>query len=190
MIGDEEMRQPDNELVSLAAAGDTAAFEEIYKRYRRFVYGVALRMTRNPADAEDLAQESFITLMRKLGSFRGEAAFTTWLCRLTINQVLMHFRHRRARPEGQMGELPEHTKGRTGDTCSSSVYGRLAIEQAVAALPPGYQAAFILHDIEGYEHKEIARLMRYSTGNSKSQLHRARAKLRALLSNQTPVLQT
>ncbi len=184
--------QLDNELVSRAVKGDTAAFEEIHRRYRRLVYAIALRMTGNPADAEDLAQDSFIALMQKMGSFRGEASFTSWLYRLTINQVLMHFRRRKYRPEDQTfdGRMPERSAGGAVTARSFAVLDRIAIDRAVSALPPGYRAVFILHDIEGYEHKEIAQMMGCRVGTAKSQLHRARAKLRALLSNQSPVLQT
>ncbi|MBV9959944.1 MAG: sigma-70 family RNA polymerase sigma factor [Acidobacteria bacterium] len=185
MTENEKVQQPVNELVSRAAKGDMAAFEEIHRRYRRFVYAAALRMTGNPADAEDLAQESFIVLMQKIGSFRGEAAFTTWLYRLTVNQVLMYLRRRKCRPEDQTsdGNMPEYRSGGAGTVNSSAVLDRLAIERAVGALPPGYRSAFILYDVEGYQHKEIARIMGCEIGTAKSQLHRARAKLRRLLSN-------
>lgn len=189
----EEMKskQPDRELARLAAEGDAAAFEEIHSRYRRLVYSIALRMTRNPADAEDLTQESFISVLRKIGSFRGEAAFSSWLYRLTVNQVKMHFRRLKSRPEGQTsgGELPERGASYEGDPDSRQVIDRLAIEKAVRRLPPGYRAAFILYDVAGYEHKEIGQLLGYSVGNSKSQLHGARAKLQKLISAQSPALQ-
>ena len=192
MNGDAKSRRPDHELARLAAGGDAAAFEEIHNRYRRLVYGIALRMTGNTADAEDLTQESFLSLLRRIGSFRGEAAFTSWLHRLTINQVLMHFRRRRSRPEDQTpdGAVPERGARGARDGSPSPVVDRIAVERAVGALPPGYRAAFILHDVEGYEHDEIARMLGCNAGTSKSQLHRARAKLRGMLANATPVLQT
>lgn len=184
MGGNEKMRQPDSELVRRAAKGDVAAFEEIYRRYRRLVYAITMRMTGNPADAEDLTQKSFFALAQKIGSFRGEAAFASWLYRITVNQVLMYFRRRKSRPEDQTrdGFLPEYRSGGAVTINPSAVLDRLAIERAVNALPPGYQATFILHDIEGYEHKEIARMMGCEAGTAKSQLHRARARLRTLLS--------
>ena len=191
MIPDEKSGWTDKELTHLAAAGDAAAFEEIYRRYRRLVYAVALRMTGNSADAEDLTQDSFISVLRKIGSFRGEAAFSSWLYRLTVNQVNMHFRRLRSRPEAQTsdGELPERGASFEPDLDSRQVIDRLAIEKAVRRLPPGYRAAFILHDVAGYEHQEIGRLLGYSVGNSKAQLHRARAKLQKLISAQSPALQ-
>jgi RNA polymerase sigma-70 factor (ECF subfamily) len=181
--------QQDTELARLAAGGDADAFEEIHRRYRQLVYAVALRMTGNPADAEDLTQESFLSLLRRIGSFRGESAFTSWLYRLTTNQVLMHFRRRRARPEEQAGEATWRA-ARAGRDAAASGVDRVAVERAVGALPPGYRAAFLLHELGGYEHAEIARFMGCNAGTSKSQLHRARAKLRELLTPPTPVPQT
>jgi RNA polymerase sigma-70 factor, ECF subfamily len=184
--------QTDKELARLAAEGDTEAFEEIHRRYRRLVYALALRMTGNEADAEDLTQESFLSVLRSIGSFRGEAAFATWLYRLVTNQVKMHFRYRKSRPEDQTadGKMPERatSNGRRADT--SPVIDRLAIERAMRKLPPGYRKAFILHDVKGYEHGEIARLLRCKTGTSKSQLHKARVNLRELLSARVPARQS
>ena len=192
MNNEAKSNRPDNELARLAAEGDAAAFEELHRRYRRLVYAVAFRMTGNPADAEDLTQDSFLSLLRRIGSFRGEAAFTLWLRRLTINQVLMHFRRRKCRPEDLTadGETPEPKIGTTRTFSQTSVLDRIAIERAVNALPKGCRATFILHDVEGREHNEIARQMNRTVGNSKSQLHKARAKLRELLSCPAPVLQT
>jgi RNA polymerase sigma-70 factor, ECF subfamily len=174
----------DNELARLAAEGDTAAFEELHRRYHRFVYAVAFRMTCNTADAEDMTQESFLSLLMRVGSFRGEAAFTLWLRRLTINQVLMHFRRKKSRPEDLTadGETPEPKAGARHFSQNSHV-DRIAIERAVQSLPKGCRAAFILHDVEGREHTEIARLTKRTAGNSKSQLHKARTKLRELLTS-------
>ena len=113
MIRDDNSNRPDEELARLAANGDAAAFDEIYMRHRRFVYSLAVRMTGNQADAEDLTQESFVSVLRRVGSFRGEASFTTWLYRLPSNQVKMHFRYRSSRPETQTsdGEIPERWPG-------------------------------------------------------------------------------
>lgn len=183
--------QPDIELARRAGAGDAEAFEELHRRYRRLVYSIALRMTGDCADAEDLTQDSFLSLFKKIGGFRGDSTFATWLHRLTTNQVLMHFRRRRCRPEDQTadGEMPEPQAARPFG--SIPVVERIAIEKAIDALPAGYRAAFILYDVEGYEHAEIARLMNYSEGNSKSQLHKARARLREMLTQRTtPALQT
>lgn len=193
MIPDENSNRPDEELVRLAADGNAAAFDEIYSRHRRFVYNLAVRMTNNQADAEDLTQESFVSVLRRVGSFRGEASFTTWLYRLVINQVKMHFRYRSARPEMQTsdGEIPERWPGVASRTDpAKQLIDRLAIEKAVRTLPPGYRAAFILHDIQGYKHEEAARLRGRTAGTSKSQLHKARASLRTVLSGRSPALPT
>jgi RNA polymerase sigma-70 factor (ECF subfamily) len=191
MNKDERSSWPDHELARLAAAGDAAAFEEIHRRYHRFVYRVALHMTGNPADAEDMTQESFLSLLLRIGSFRGEGAFTLWLRRLTINQVLMHFRRRKCRPEDLTadGETPEPVADGVNPFTQTSLLDRIAIERAVAALPKGYRTTFILHDVEGREHGEIARLMNRTAGNSKSQLHQARLRLRELLLCPAPALQ-
>jgi RNA polymerase sigma-70 factor, ECF subfamily len=193
MILDEKSNRPDEELARLAADGDAAAFDEIYSRHRRFVYNLALRMTGNQADAEDVAQESFLSVLRRVGSFRGEALFTTWLYRIAMNQVNMHFRYRSSRAERQTsdGEIPERWQGSVRRTDpAKQLIDRLRIEQAVRMLPTGYRAAFILHDIQGYTHEEAGQLSGHTAGTSKSQLHRARASLRAELSGRSPVLQT
>ena len=176
----------DYELAQRAAGGDMSAFEQIYQRHHRRVYSLCLRMTQNPPEAEDLTQEVFIQLFRKLGSFRGESAFTTWLHRLTVNQVLMYFRKRSVRDEKttEDGETPDQIVAGTENPMTMPIVDRLALDKAIAQLPPGYRTVFILHDVEGYEHEEIGRIMRISTGTSKSQLHKARMKLRNLLRQQ------
>jgi RNA polymerase sigma-70 factor (ECF subfamily) len=173
----------DHALAQAAATGDAPAFEELYARHHRRVYSLCLRMTGNTAEAEDLAQEAFIQLYRKIGSFRGESAFTTWLHRLTVNQVLMHFRKKGVRLEQttEDGDVPVQIVKGTENPHHMPVVDRIALERAVAKLPPGYRAVFVLHDVEGHEHEEIARLLGCSVGTSKSQLHKARMKLRGLL---------
>ena len=181
----------DEALARMAADGNALAFDEIYRRHRSFVYNVALRMTRNAADAEDLTQESFFLVFRRIGSFRGEALFTTWLYRLVVNRVKMHFRSRSSRPEMQTSyeEIPWTTVPHHIDPAEQFT-DRLAIDKAVRMLPPGYRTAFILHDVEGYKHEDAARLSRHTVGASKSQLHKARASLRTLLCGRAPALQT
>ena len=170
-------------LTRQAAGGDMNAFEGLYERHSRRVYSLCLRMTGNPTEAEDLVQEVFIQLFRKIGSFRGESAFTTWLHRLTVNQVLMHFRKRGVRLEQttEDGETPVQVVKGTENPNSMPVVDRIALDKAISKLPPGYRAVFTLHDIEGHEHEEIARMLGCSVGTSKSQLHKARMKLRGLL---------
>jgi RNA polymerase sigma-70 factor (ECF subfamily) len=176
----------DFELAQRAAAGEMFSFEQIYQRHHRRVYSLCLRMTQNPPEAEDLTQEVFIQLFRKIGSFRGDAAFTTWLHRLTVNQVLMYFRKRSVRDEKttEDGETPEEIVPGTENYQKMPIIDRLALNKAIAALPNGYRTIFLLHDVEGYEHEEIAKMLNLSVGTSKSQLHKARMKLRVLLRQQ------
>jgi len=176
----------DHLLAQKAAEGDVQAFEELYVRHNRRVYSLCLRMTGNTAEAEDLTQESFIQLFRKIGSFRGDSAFTTWLHRLTVNQVLMHFRKKNVRVEKTTdeGEMPVQVVRGTEDPTRMPVVDRIALDRAVAQLPPGYRMVFVLHDVEGHEHEEIARMLGVAVGTSKSQLHKARMKLRGLLRQQ------
>jgi RNA polymerase sigma-70 factor (ECF subfamily) len=173
----------ESELVAQSAAGDTDAFGKLYEMHRRRVYSLCLRMLGNPADAEDMTQEVFIQVYRKIGSFRGEAAFTTWLHRLTVNQILMHFRKRNVRLEmtTEEGDLKDIVQPGTERPRAMPIVDRIALEQAIAQLPAGYRAVFLLHDVEGYEHEEIARMLDCSVGTSKSQLHKARMKLRKIL---------
>jgi RNA polymerase sigma-70 factor (ECF subfamily) len=177
---------PDFELCQRAAGGDIAAFEIVYQRYHRRTYSLCLRMTGSQTEAEDLTQEVFIQLFRKVGSFRGDSAFSTWLHRLTVNQVLMHFRRRSFKNEkvSDDGEMPEQTVQGTSNPNRMPVVDRIALKKAIAELPNGYKNVFILHDVEGYEHEEVARMMGISIGTSKSQLHKARLKLRGLLLQQ------
>lgn len=177
---------PDLALCQKAGAGSLAAFEMIYQRYHRRTFSLCLRMTNSQTEAEDLTQEVFIQLFRKIGSFRGDSAFSTWLHRLTVNQVLMHFRRRSVKNEktSDDGEVPEQTVHGTANPNKMPVIDRIALKNAIAELPNGYRNVFVLHDVEGYEHEEVARMMGISVGTSKSQLHKARLKLRGLLIKQ------
>ena len=175
------------EAIRLANHGDTAAFEFIYRLYRRHVYGICLRMVRDPVKAEDLAQESFALVLRKIHTFRGEAAFSTWLYRLTTNVVLMSFRQQGPKftsLEEVTTAINEDTTDPIGgmpDVRVSDLVDRISLKSAINMLPPKRKAVFILHDVEGYRHCEIAKILRCSVGNSKAQLHRARQRLRAVL---------
>src|SRR5215467_603805 len=143
-------------------------------------------MTGDPAEAEDLAQEAFLQLFRKIATFRGESAFSTWLHRLVVNAVLMHLRKK------GLQQVPLEDTDNSQEDAVKREYGdddrrllgavdRLALARAIEQLPPGYRSVFVLHDVEGYEHNEIAQIMDCSVGNSKSQLHKARMKLRERL---------
>jgi len=178
----------DYELSQASSKGDMAAFEEVYNRHHRRVYAICLRMLKNANEAEDLTQDVFIQLHRKIGSFRGDSAFTTWLHRLTVNQVLMHFRKRTVKMEKvtDEGETPVQIVKGSEKPSRMPVVDKIAIENAIKELPNGYRNVFILHDIEGFEHEEVARILGCSVGTSKSQLHKARLKLRKLLQRKAP----
>jgi len=174
------------EAIERAKQGDAEAFESLYHLHKRRVYSLCLRMTANTAAAEDLTQEAFLQLFRKIGTFRGESAFSTWLHRMAVNVVLMQLRKKglavvplEETIESE-DESPRKEPGAEDVRLAGSI-DRLQLEHAIAALPPGYRAVFLLHDVEGYEHNEIARIVGCSIGNSKSQLHKARMKLRDLL---------
>ena len=173
----------DYDLTQAASKGNMAAFEEIYQRHHRRVYSICLRMLQNAFEAEDLTQDVFIQLYRKVGSFRGDSAFTTWLHRLTVNQVLMHFRKRNVKFEKttEEGETPEQIVTGTDNPFKMQIVDKMALENAIEQLPAGYKNVFVLHDVEGFEHEEVARILGCSVGTSKSQLHKARLKLRKLL---------
>jgi RNA polymerase sigma-70 factor, ECF subfamily len=178
--------------VQLAAAGDMKAFEELYRQYYRRVYCLCLRMTRNVSRAEDLTQDVFVQLFRKLKTFRGEASFVTWLHRLTINEVLMHFRKPAVKAEQttEDGTAPTRIVGGTENPLRMSLIDRISLDEALERLPPGYRTVFILHDVEGYEHEQIGKMLGCAVGTSKSQLHKARMKLRSLLRKRTSARQT
>lgn len=177
-----------SEIVRRAQMGDSAAFESIYQRHASRVYALCLRMLRDPVEAEDLAQEVFLQLFRKLHTFRGESAFSTWLHRLTVNVVLMHLRKKSppivsVEPTvDQDDEIhPATTEVGAPDLQMEGSIDRLRLERCIEQLPPGYRAIFVLHDIQGYHHNEIAKILGRSVGVSKSQLHKARRRLRELL---------
>jgi RNA polymerase sigma-70 factor (ECF subfamily) len=179
----------ETQLIARAQQGDEAAFAALFNAHRRRVYSLCLRMTGDTTEAEDLTQEAFLQLFRKISTFRGESAFTTWLHRLVVNVVLMHLR-KKGLLQVSLDEVDtsqeEPVKRDYGDDDRRLIgsIDRISLERAIAALPPGYRTVFVLHDVEGYEHNEIAQIMDCSTGNSKSQLHKARLKLREYLRHQ------
>jgi RNA polymerase sigma-70 factor, ECF subfamily len=180
---------PEPEAIRLAQQGDERGFERIYRLHSQRVYALCLRMMKgSAAEAEELTQESFLQLFRKIGTFRGESEFSTWLHRLAFNIVLMRLR-KRSYQVVSMDEMFEPGENIPGlheyigglDKRLSGTVDRMDLERALKELPPGYRAVFILHDVQGYEHNEIATIRGCSLGNSKSQLHKARARLRQLL---------
>ncbi len=161
---------------------DQELFHDLYQLHHRRVYSICLRMTQDISVAEDLTHEVFVQLFRTIGTFRGESAFTTWLHRLTVNHVLMYFRKNKRRLQSeQITESVEILARRAAGNKRSSIVDRILLSEVIAKLPDGYREALILHDIHGLDHKEIARRKGRSEGTSKSQLHKARVTLRALI---------
>ena len=177
----------ESEAINRAQQGDAAAFECLYKAHCKHVYSLCLRMLRNMAEAEDLTQQVFFQIFRKIGTFRGDSSFSTWLHRISVNAVLMHLRRKRP-AEYQMDSLDDAGSGSADPRKSSknplsmpAVIDRLNLKRAIRRLPAGYKRFFLLHDVLGYRHAEIAARLGCSIGCSKSQLHKARKSLRRLL---------
>jgi RNA polymerase sigma-70 factor, ECF subfamily len=184
---DERADNSERSLVRRAQEGDEQAFGRLFELHKKRVYSVCLLMTKDVAEAEDLTQEAFLQVFRTIATFRGEAAFSTWLYRIAVNTVLMRLRRQKSRAALSLSEpiSPEspslsHDIGKKDPHLSGTI-DRIALLRAIESLPEGCRKIFALHEIEGYEHHEIARLLRCSIGNSKSQLHKAKLKMRDLL---------
>lgn len=176
-------RLAEAELVEGAVRGDERALEKIFRLHKDRVFSICMRMTGNFYEAEDLLQETFVRVFRKIGSFRGDSSLSTWLHRIAVNVTIESLRKRQPSTdlladdaaEGERGSLPMPSSK------IDLTLERLRLERAIAALPPGYRLALVLHDVEGYNHEEIAGFLGSCVGTSKSQLHKARRKLRDLL---------
>ncbi|MGB8459410.1 MAG: sigma-70 family RNA polymerase sigma factor [Candidatus Acidiferrum sp.] len=179
---------PENEAIARAQRGEASAFESIYQRHSPRVYALCLRMVGNTAEAEDLTQEAFLLVLRKIRTFRGESAFSTWLHRITVNLVLMRLRRKTlletpledTEVRGSNRHASREELGRADVVLTGSL-DRLLLERAMEQLRPFQRLVVVLHDMQGYKHTEIAQMMDWSIGNSKSRLHRARIRLRSLL---------
>jgi RNA polymerase sigma-70 factor (ECF subfamily) len=174
-------------LVQRAQSGDEQAFATLFQLHKKRVYSVCLQMTKDVADAEDLTQEAFLQVFRSVNSFRGDSAFSTWLYRVAVNTVLMKLRRRKTPPilsldEPVSAESPSLKRdvGKADPRLSGTV-DRIALRRAMEELPEGCRQIFDLHEVEGYQHHEIAQMLDCSVGNSKSQLHKAKMKMRDLL---------
>jgi RNA polymerase sigma-70 factor (ECF subfamily) len=176
-------RQDELAMVERCRRGDLGAFEELYRLHAGRLYSVALRLVGNPADAEDLLQEVFLAAHRKLDTFRGESALGTWLYRLATNLCLDHLRSRSGRSRQVTDALDDDAglPDPASATLAEQTVTKMDLERALARLPEGCRAAFVLHDVEGLEHREVAEVLGVAEGTSKSQVHKARMKLRALL---------
>jgi RNA polymerase sigma-70 factor (ECF subfamily) len=181
-------------LIERARQGEESAIVALFEAHKRRIYALCLRMTHNPEDAEDLTQEIFVRVFRNINKFRGQSTFYTWLHRVAVNEVLMHLRQRRVvvlslnqESRGQEKEQVSYERVCVShDQRLNGTIDRVSLERAVAQLPKGYRTAFTLYHVHGYEHNEIAKIMNWSEGNSKSQLHKARRRLRALLEASKP----
>ena len=196
MKGREEVRSSDSqeaEAIRQAQRGDANAFELLYRLHSSRVFALCLRMLKNTAEAEDLTQETFLTVFRALGTFRGHSAFSSWLHRVTINRVLMHLR-RKALTDASLEEIIRSSEEsgsprkelRHFDLRLKGLTDRLSIQKAIAQLPASLKGTFLLYDLYGCEHREIAEILACSTGASKSRLHKARRRLRELLPRSHP----
>jgi RNA polymerase sigma-70 factor, ECF subfamily len=183
----------DPSLVARAQQGDPEAFAALFNAHKARIYFLCLRMTNDAAEAEDLTQDTFMHVFRKLSTFRGDSALSTWLHRVAVNTVLMHFR-KKTLPQVSLDEpIRQSEDGRTLRPEYGTRDGRLnccvdlvALDRAIQDLPPGYRNIFMLHEVEGYEHREIAALLGCSPGNSKSQLHKAKLRIREFIASQEP----
>lgn len=179
-------RMSDAELIRMAQEGNPDAFALLFNTHKAKVYSICLRMTGNTAEAEDLTQDAFLQVFRKLAGFRGDSALSTWLYRVTVNTVLMHFRKKGLRqisldePINRAAGPQKREHGTLDGRLSGSV-DRIDLTRAMKELPTGYRTIFVLHEVNGYEHHEIAGLLKCSVGNSKSQLHKAKTRMRELL---------
>jgi RNA polymerase sigma-70 factor, ECF subfamily len=173
----------DLELATRCRQGDADAFEQLYRAHAGRLYSMLVRMVGSAQEAEDLLQEVFLHAHRKLGSFRGESSLGTWLYRMAVNQCLDFLRSRQGRMARATGSLDDEDalEPAAATPLVPTAVSRIDLERAIARLPEGCRAAFVLHDVEGFEHREVARLLGVTAGTSKSQVHKARMKLRALL---------
>jgi RNA polymerase sigma-70 factor, ECF subfamily len=176
------VRSADLDLAGRIKSGDTAAFEALYQQHASRLYNLASRMSGGPADAEDLLQDIFLLAYRKLGSYRGESSLGTWLYRLAMNHCLDVLRNRQTRM-GQVTDSMDEPDASpvAAPTPALSSVSRIDLERAIEALPPACRAAFLLHDVEGFGHQEVAEILGVSEGTSKSQVHKARLRIRAHL---------
>jgi RNA polymerase sigma-70 factor, ECF subfamily len=178
--------ETDLELVKRAQQGDSEAFAALFHAHKGRVYSICLRMTNNMAQAEDLTQDAFLQVFRKLSTFKGNSALSTWLYRIAVNTVLMHFRKKALKqisldePSSQDAKQVRREYGSRDGRLAGSV-DRITLTRAIKDLPAGYRKIFLLHEVEGYEHQEIAKLLDCSVGNSKSQLHKAKLRIREFL---------
>ena len=177
-----EQRTADADLASRLRDGDVSAYEELYRRHGARLYNLAYRMLGQAADAEDLLQETFLQVFRRIETFKGDAAFSTWLYRMAMNLCLDRLRSKAGKTERQTTSIEDVREWRlAGRGALDGSVKRIDLERAIALLPDACRAAFLLHDVEGFEHQEVGRMLGVSDGTSKSQVHKARLRIRAFL---------
>ena len=177
--------------IKLATEGNNECFECLYQKYARRIFAICKRMVNDESIAQDLVQETFLCAFRRLNTFRGESLFSTWLHRIAVNAALMYIRRTKIDPCAKSVEIQpldqedfQREFFTVRDHHLMDTADRIRLERAVGMFPPGYRIMFILHDIEGYEHREIAAIVGCSAGNTKSQLHKARKRLRQILADE------
>jgi RNA polymerase sigma-70 factor (ECF subfamily) len=173
-------RSEDMQLARRIARGEEGSFDELFRRFGGRIFNLARRMSGNAATAEDLTQEVFLLLLRKIRLYDGRAALSTWIYRVAVNRIISEFRRHAAVPAAPLEDVPPTPAG------AAALNRRLDLEAAIARLSPGYRAVLLMHDVEGLRHQEIAEILEISEGTSKSQLHHARLQMRALLKGVTP----
>lgn len=180
------VNEPNRRAADLRIAERAQTFAEVFRAHNARVYSVCLRMTKNTAQAEDLTQDAFLQVFRKLSTFKGHSALSTWLYRIAVNTVLMHFRKKALKqisldePSSYDATLPRREYG-SRDSRLSGAVDRITLTRAIQDLPAGYRTVFLLHEVKGYEHQEIAKILACSVGNSKSQLHKAKSRIRKIM---------
>lgn len=175
-------RSEDLNLVDRIVRGEEGAFGELLERYGSRIFNLARRMSGNPTIAEDLTQEVFLLLLRKIRQYDGRAALSTWIYRVAVNRIISEFRRQPPASEAAEGDMAALRIA----SAAPALQRRLDLEAAIGRLPPGYRAVLLMHDVEGLRHQEIAEILDISVGTSKSQLHHARMQMRDLLQGEAP----
>jgi RNA polymerase sigma-70 factor (ECF subfamily) len=176
-----DVRNADLELAGRIRSGQGGAFDELYQRHASRLYNLVYRMAGTATDAEDLLQDVFLLAYRKMGSFRGDSSLGTWLYRLAMNHCLDVLRSRQARMGQQTDSLEADEAMEPSAAPVLGAVSRIDLDRAIGRLPPACRAAFLLHDVEGFGHQEVGTILGISEGTSKSQVHKARLRLRGLL---------
>ena len=187
IFSNRSLQQKERAAIRAAQHGDPAGFQELYEKYRNYVYSICLRMTRDPGLSEDLAQDVFLHIWRKIASFKGAALFRTWLYRVTVNIVLLYFRrHKNVALPLDNDTLPATELRMIEMFAHPDLEANLSLQETLGSLTPRYRSVLVLHDVHGYRHRDISQLLGITSGASRSQLHKARVKVRIALGKAQP----